>query len=58
VHVELTGVIIPESKDGTTVDERLWANLEAKAFRMGQLQDGEGEFLLDEAQDAVLDSYR
>jgi SWI/SNF-related matrix-associated actin-dependent regulator 1 of chromatin subfamily A len=58
VHVELTGCVIEDAEGGSTVDERLWAALESKAFRMGQLQDGEGTYLLDAVQDSVLDSYR
>lgn len=41
-----------------TIDERLWGVLEEKAFNTSLVIDGEGEFLLDEAQSAVLDSYR
>lgn len=58
VHVELTGCLIPEADQGTTIDERLWATLEQKAFNMSEVTDGEGEFLLEAVQDALLDSYR
>lgn len=41
-----------------TVDERLWGLLEGKAFSAGELIDGKGEFLLEEIQDSVIDTYR
>lgn len=41
-----------------TIDERLWGVLEQKAFATGELIDGEGEFLLEGAQEGVLDTYR
>jgi len=47
------------SIDGTwTIDERLWALLEQKAFSSGEIVDGKGEFLLDELQDSLIDTYR
>lgn len=42
----------------TTVDERLWAVLEEKAFATGILIDGEAEVLLEQIQNGVIDSYR
>ena len=45
--------------EGTlTIDERLWAMLEAKAFSASSITDGEGQFLLEEVQGELLDSYR
>lgn len=41
-----------------TIDERLWGQLEAKAFAAGEIADGEGEVLLEEVVAGVLDSYR
>ena len=41
-----------------TVDERLWQQLEGKNFNAGQVIDGAGDYLLEEYQDALLDSYR
>ena len=41
-----------------TVDERLWGLLEGKAFSASELIDGKGEFLLEEIQDSIIDSYR
>lgn len=41
-----------------TIDERLWAMLERKNFDASMISDGEGEVLLKEIQDGVLDSYR
>jgi SWI/SNF-related matrix-associated actin-dependent regulator 1 of chromatin subfamily A len=41
-----------------TIDERLWAILENKAFSSGEIIDGKGEFLLEEVQDGIIDSYR
>lgn len=41
-----------------TIDERLWGVLEEKAFNTSLVIDGEGEYLLDDLQGAVLDSYR
>jgi len=60
VMVELTGAVIPTASNGTTIDERLWAALSAKAFSAGQVQDGKGDVLIDEVsiEDEVLSSYR
>jgi SWI/SNF-related matrix-associated actin-dependent regulator 1 of chromatin subfamily A len=55
VHVEVTLCNIEKR---WTIDERLWGVLEAKAFRTGELIDGEGEYLLDGIQEGVIDSYR
>lgn len=41
-----------------TIDERLWGQLESKAFAAGEITDGEGEILLEEIVGGVLDSYR
>lgn len=41
-----------------TIDERLWGMLESKNFASTTISDGEGEYLLSEVQDAILDSYR
>jgi len=41
-----------------TVDERLWAMLEKKNWDASLISDGEGEALLNEIQDGILDSYR
>jgi SWI/SNF-related matrix-associated actin-dependent regulator 1 of chromatin subfamily A len=41
-----------------TVDERLWSLLENKAFSAGELIDGKGEFLLEEIQDSLIETYR
>jgi SWI/SNF-related matrix-associated actin-dependent regulator 1 of chromatin subfamily A len=41
-----------------TIDERLWNMLEAKYFASKTITEGEGEWLLDEVQDGLLDSYR
>ena len=41
-----------------TIDERLWGQLEAKAFNAGEVTDGEAEVLLEDIQGGVLDSYR
>jgi len=41
-----------------TIDERLWSVLEEKAFSTGILIDGQGEVLLEQIQNGVLDSYR
>jgi SNF2 family DNA or RNA helicase len=47
------------SIDGSwTIDERLWALLEQKAFSSGEIVDGKGEFLLEDIQDSIIDSYR
>ena len=47
------------SIDGSwTVDERLWSLLEHKAFSAGELIDGKGEFLLEEIQDSLIETYR
>lgn len=41
-----------------TIDERLWSVLEEKAFNTGVVIDGVGEYLLDDVQNSILDSYR
>lgn len=41
-----------------TIDERLWAVLESKAFDTGRVVDGMGEFLLEDVQESILNSYR
>ena len=41
-----------------TIDERLWGQLEAKAFNACEVTDGEAEVLLEDIQGGVLDSYR
>lgn len=41
-----------------TIDERLWGVLEQKSFNTGELIDGKGEFLLEDVQTGVLDTYR
>jgi SWI/SNF-related matrix-associated actin-dependent regulator 1 of chromatin subfamily A len=47
------------SIDGSwTIDERLWSLLEQKAFSSGEIIDGKGEFLLEDIQDSIIDSYR
>ena len=45
--------------EGTwTIDERLWGMLEKKNFASTQITDGDGEFLMDEVIDGLLESYR
>lgn len=47
------------SIDGSwTIDERLWGLLESKAFSAGEIIDGKGEYLLEEIQDSLINSYR
>lgn len=58
VYVEITGAAIKGAENNRSIDERLWSALDHKHFQASALQDGEGEFLLEEAQQAVLDSYR
>lgn len=41
-----------------SIDERLWGMLESKNFNSTTITDGEGEYLLNEIQDGLLDSYR
>ena len=41
-----------------SIDERLWGLLEQKAFDTAEIIDGAGEFLLEDVQGAILDSYR
>lgn len=41
-----------------TIDERLWNLLEKKYFAIGESLDGEGEYLLEEVQNGLLDTYR
>jgi len=47
------------SIDGSwTIDERLWGLLENKAFSAGEIIDGKGEYLLEEIQDSLINTYR
>lgn len=57
VEVEI-GLCVNPTTNRLTVDERLWTTLEDKNFNAGMLNDGEGEYLLRQIQDSVLDSYR
>lgn len=41
-----------------TIDERLWSILETKSFDTGETIDGQGEYLLEEVQEGVLNSYK
>jgi len=41
-----------------TIDERLWGMLENKYFDAKELVDGSGEFMLEELQDSLIESYR
>jgi SWI/SNF-related matrix-associated actin-dependent regulator 1 of chromatin subfamily A len=41
-----------------TIDERLWGMLEAKNFATGEVIDGEGDYLLADIHEGLLDSYR
>lgn len=45
--------------EGTwTIDERLWGMLESKAFNASSISDGVGQFLLSDAVEGLLDTYR
>ena len=41
-----------------SIDERLWNMLESKYFNSKTITEGEGEYLLEEVQEGILDSYR
>jgi len=41
-----------------TIDERLWGMLESKNFATGEVIDGEGDYLLADIHEGLLDSYR
>jgi SNF2 family DNA or RNA helicase len=41
-----------------TIDERLWGMLESKNFATGEVIDGEGDYLLSDIHEGLLDSYR
>lgn len=55
VQVDIT---LCEIDNVWTIDERLFGILSAKAFAAGLCIDGEGEVLLEDVIDGVLDSYR
>lgn len=55
VEVEICLASIDKS---WTIDERLWSLLEQKAFSSSEIVDGKGEFLLEDIQDSIIDSYR
>jgi hypothetical protein len=41
-----------------TIDERLWGMLEGKNFATGEVIDGQGDYLLSDIHEGLLDSYR
>ena len=41
-----------------SIDERLWGMLESKYFTSKELVDGNGEFMISDIQEGILDSYR
>jgi SNF2 family DNA or RNA helicase len=41
-----------------TIDERLWSMLESKNFATGEVIDGQGDYLLSDIHEGLLDSYR
>jgi SWI/SNF-related matrix-associated actin-dependent regulator 1 of chromatin subfamily A len=55
VHVE---ILLAHIEGRWTIDERLWGMLESKYFNAKELVDGNGEFMLSDVQDGILDSYR
>ncbi len=57
-HDVLVEVALAAIEGIWTIDERLWAMLEKKNFSSTTITDGQGEWLLSEVQDALLDSYR
>jgi len=54
----LVEVALCHVDDRETIDERLFGQLEAKQYSTGRLIDGEGDVLIDEIFDGLLDSYR
>lgn len=57
-HDVMVEVGISNIEGTLTIDERLWNMLEHKYFNSRTITEGEGEWLLDEVQDDLLDSYR
>jgi SNF2 family DNA or RNA helicase len=56
---DVTVEVCLASIDGSwTIDERLWGLLESKAFSAGEIVDGKGEYLLEEIQDSLINTYR
>lgn len=51
-------ICLASIENSWTIDERLWGMLEDKAFSSSVMIDGKGEFLLEEMQDSIIDSYR
>ena len=54
----LVEVALCHVDDRETIDERLFGQLEAKQYSTGRLIDGEGDVLIDEIFDGLLESYR
>lgn len=57
-HDVMVEVGICHIEGSWTIDERLWGILESKNFASTTITDGEGEWLLSEVQESLLDSYR
>jgi SWI/SNF-related matrix-associated actin-dependent regulator 1 of chromatin subfamily A len=55
VHVE---ILLAHIEGRWSIDERLWGMLESKHFDASTLVDGNGEFMLSDIHESILDSYR
>jgi len=56
---EVTVEILLAHMEGRwTIDERLWGQLEMKHFNLTSLVDGQGQFMIGEIIEGILDSYR
>jgi SWI/SNF-related matrix-associated actin-dependent regulator 1 of chromatin subfamily A len=56
---EVVVEILLSHMDGRwSIDERLWSSLESKYFNSKELVDGNGEFMISDIQEGILDSYR
>lgn len=57
-HDVTVEIALASIENRVTVDERIWNVLENKNFNLSTVLDGEGEYLMEDAQDGVIDSYR
>jgi SWI/SNF-related matrix-associated actin-dependent regulator 1 of chromatin subfamily A len=54
----LVEILLAHMEGRWTIDERLWGQLEQKYFNLTSLVDGQGQFMIGDIVEGVLDSYR
>jgi len=51
-------ILLAHIQDRWTIDERLWSILETKHYNASELIDGDGEYMLEDIQEELFNSYR